>query len=98
MVTAEIFPFKENSHGRAGNRTLDLMISSQRLRQLDHEAGLSEIFSIKNGLKKGDALSPLLFNCALDYAIWIVEVYHDGFKLDQLLVYADYYYTGGKFV
>ena len=32
-------PFKENSHGRAGNRTRDLMIRSQRLWPLDHEAG-----------------------------------------------------------
>ena len=39
MVTAGILPFRENSHGRAGNRTRDLMISSQRLRPLDHEAG-----------------------------------------------------------
>ena len=39
MVIAGIFPFKENSHGRAGNRTRDLMISSQRLWTLDHEAG-----------------------------------------------------------
>ena len=39
MVTAGIFPFKENSHGRAGNRTRDLMISSQRLWPLEHEAG-----------------------------------------------------------
>jgi len=31
MVTAGILPFRENSHGRAGNRTWDLMISSQRL-------------------------------------------------------------------
>ena len=29
MVTAGILPFKENSHDRAGNRTRDLMISSQ---------------------------------------------------------------------
>ena len=39
MVTAGIFPFKENSHGRAGNRTGDLIISSQRLWPLHHEAG-----------------------------------------------------------
>ena len=39
MVTAGIFPFKESSHGRAGNRTRDLIISSQRLWPLDHEAG-----------------------------------------------------------
>jgi len=39
MVTAGILPFRENSHGGAGNRTRDLMISSQRLWPLDHEAG-----------------------------------------------------------
>jgi len=39
MVTAGILPFRENSHGRAGNRTRDLMISSQKLWQIDHEAG-----------------------------------------------------------
>ena len=39
MVTAGIFRFKEYSHGRTGNRTRDLMISSQKLRPLDHEAG-----------------------------------------------------------
>ena len=41
MVTAGIFPFKENYHAKAGNRTRDLMISSQRLWPLDHEAGHS---------------------------------------------------------
>ena len=30
---------------------------------------LSEMFPIRNGLKQGDALSPLLFNVALEYAI-----------------------------
>ena len=39
MVTAGIFSFKENSHGRAGNRTRNLMISSQRLWPQEHEAG-----------------------------------------------------------
>ena len=39
MVTAGIFPFKDNSHGRTGNRTRDLMISSQKLWPVDHEAG-----------------------------------------------------------
>jgi hypothetical protein len=32
-------PFGENSHGRAGNRTRDLMISCRRLWPLDHESG-----------------------------------------------------------
>ena len=38
MVTVGIFPFKENSRGIAGNRTRDLMISSQKIWPLDHEA------------------------------------------------------------
>jgi len=45
MVTAGILPFRENSHGRAGNRTRDLMISSQRLWPLDHEAGHRQNYS-----------------------------------------------------
>ena len=39
MVTMGILPHKENSHGWAGNRTWDLVISSQKLRPLDYEAG-----------------------------------------------------------
>jgi hypothetical protein len=35
---------------------------------------LSEMFPIRNGLKPGDALSLLLFNFALDYAIKGVQV------------------------
>jgi hypothetical protein len=30
---------------------------------------LSEMFPIRNGLKQGDALKPLLYNFALEYAI-----------------------------
>jgi hypothetical protein len=53
---------------------------------------LSEIFPIRNGLKQGDALSQVLFNFTLEYAIKRVQVNQDGLKLNgthQLLAYAD---------
>ena len=53
---------------------------------------LSDVFRISNGLKQGDALSPLLSNFGVDYAIRWVQVIQDGVKLNgthQLLVYAD---------
>ena len=53
---------------------------------------LFERFPIKNGLKQGDALSPLLSNFAFDYTISWVQGNQDGLKLNgkhQLLVYAD---------
>jgi hypothetical protein len=36
---------------------------------------LSDSFPIQNGLQQGDALSPLLFNIALQYAIRKVQEY-----------------------
>ena len=35
---------------------------------------VSDRFPIRNGLKQGDALSPMLFNFALEYAIRWVQV------------------------
>ena len=51
---------------------------------------LSDVFPIRNGLKQGDALSPLLFNFALQYAITRVQGNQDGLKINcthQLLAY-----------
>jgi hypothetical protein len=53
---------------------------------------MSDMFPIRNGLKQGDTLSPLLFYFALEYTIRRFQVIQDGLKLNtthQLLVYAD---------
>jgi len=54
---------------------------------------VSDRFPITNGLKQGEALSPMLFKSALEYAIRRVQINQNGLKLNgthQLLAYADY--------
>ena len=61
---------------------------------------VSDRFPIRNGLKQGDALSPVPFDFALEYAIRRSQVNQGGLKLNgthQLLAYADYVNLSDRF-
>jgi hypothetical protein len=48
------------------------MCSNETYSKLRIGKHLSDSIPVQNGSKQGDALSPLLFNFALEYAIWKV--------------------------
>ena len=52
----------------------ELYIVEFAFRKVRVGKNLFDMFPIRNGLKQGAALSPLLFNFALEYAIMGVQV------------------------
>jgi hypothetical protein len=64
---------RKNSHGRAGNRTRDLMISSQKHWPLDHDAG-TDLFNLRFSVRSGwwvlQHFTTELYCCTLAWKPW----------------------------
>ena len=70
-------PHKENPHGRAGNRTRDLVISSQKLWPLDHEAESNMCTTnqrvIRSAFRYKAALETTSHSCQLTVRVKLVS-------------------------
>ncbi|CAG4970890.1 unnamed protein product [Colias eurytheme] len=54
--------------------------------------GFTDVFEVTTGLKQGDALSPILFNLALEYLIRKILILEGGIELNgnhKVIGYAD---------
>jgi hypothetical protein len=72
--------------------TLIIMCLNETYSKVRISENLSDAFPIQNGLKQGDALSPLLLTFAIEYTIRKVQEYEEELESDgiyQQLIYVD---------